>query len=183
MNYERIKVREKSDIPEEHIHSPIGMLLAYQNLSEPFKKHDRAEILVGMCMDNRKQLTIPGNFAYIIRTGGGNLRYSEFKLSYAIAIGGVRHVALIAHNHCGMVGLMDRKDDFVSGLCQLPGWGVRRAEEHFLNYAPMFEIGNETDFVVEEAERLAAKYSGVSFVPLYYALEDNSLSLIKASEK
>ena len=34
-----------------------------------------------MCMDNRKQLRLPDNFAYILRTGGGNIRYSEFKIS------------------------------------------------------------------------------------------------------
>ena len=40
-----------------------------------------------MCMDNRKHLHIPDNFAFIIRSGGANLRYSEFKVSYAIAVG------------------------------------------------------------------------------------------------
>ncbi len=62
-------------------------------------------------MDNRKQLNIPNNFAYILRTGGGNLRYSEFKISYAIAVGGVKALALIGHNRCGMVNLMNKRKD------------------------------------------------------------------------
>jgi len=66
-----------------------------------------------MCMDNRKHLHMPDNFAFIIRTGGANLRYSEFKVSYAIAVGGVRHIALIGHSKCGMVNLAARKEAFV----------------------------------------------------------------------
>lgn len=42
----------------------------------------------------------------------------------------------------------------------------------------MFEIDNEVVFAAEEAERLSKKYSGVLFVPLYYTIEDNLLSLI-----
>ena len=32
-----------------------------------------------------KKLDIPDNFAFIIRAGGANLRYSEFKISFAIS--------------------------------------------------------------------------------------------------
>ena len=179
MKSQIVKVNSESDIPKELAQTPIGQLLRYQNFSAPFKKHDKAEMLVGMCMDNRKQLTLPENFAYIIRTGGGNLRYSEFKLSYAIAIAHIRYVALIAHNHCGMVGLTSLQNDFVAGLSELPGWDKNRAKEHFLYFAPMFEIDNEVEFVIGEAKRLGKKYQGVSFIPLYYTIEDNTLSLIK----
>lgn len=60
-------------------------------------------------MDNRKHLHIPENFAFIIRSGGANLCYSEFIVSnaiaiaIAIAIGNVKHIALVGHNNCGMV--------------------------------------------------------------------------------
>ena len=178
-----IEVVKESDIPSEHAMTPIGQLIRYHNFSAPFEKHESAELLVGMCMDNRKQLRLPENFSYIIRTGGGNLRYSEFKLSYAIGVGGVMHVALIAHNHCGMVGLMAKKDEFIDGLSKLEGWDSERAQTHFFNYAPMFEIDNEVDFVVAEARRLREKYRGVCFVPLYYTIEDNSLSFISEEEE
>ena len=148
-----LKVESEEQIPLSHLHTPIGKLLRYQNMEQPFATHSNAELLIGMCMDNRKQLRIPENFAYIIRTGGGNLRYSEFKVSYAISIGDVRYVALIAHDHCGMVGLISRKEQFIDGLCRNAGWERQRAEEHFLNYAPMFEIDNELEFVWEESRR------------------------------
>jgi carbonic anhydrase len=80
-----------------------------------------------------------------------------------------------------MVGLMSKKDAFAEGLRRLPGWDRQRAEEHFFNYAPMFEIDNETAFAAEEAERLGKKYGVVVFVPLYYTIEDNLLSLISVN--
>lgn len=172
------KIKTIEDIPNEHMNTPIYELLCYNNLGAELKTYTTAELLVGMCMDNRKQLRIPENFAYIIRTGGANLRYSEFKVSYAIAIGGVKHIALIAHNNCGMVNLISKREKFVEGLCKNANWDKQRAEEHFMNYAPMFEIDNEIEFVVNESKRLSQKYPGVKVVPLLYTIEDNMLNII-----
>jgi carbonic anhydrase len=153
-------------------------LILYQNLGAEFKVYTSAQILVGMCMDNRKQLRIPENFAYIIRTGGANLRHSEFKVSYAIAIGEVKYIALIAHDNCGMVNLISKREQFIEGLCRNAHWSRQRAEEHFMNYAAMFEIDNEIEFVVNESKRLSQKYPGVKVVPLLYSIEDNMLNVI-----
>jgi carbonic anhydrase len=84
---ELISINSIEDILPEYRKTPIGLLLEYHNLNRPFNTYDKAELLVGMCMDNRKHLNIPDNFAFIIRAGGANLRYSEFKVSYAIAVG------------------------------------------------------------------------------------------------
>ena len=113
-----ISVSTIDDIPPEYQDTPIGLLLEYHNLNRPFDNYTQAQLLVGMCMDNRKRLRIPDNFAYVIRSGGANLRYSEFKVSYAIAVGGVKSIALIGHNNCGMVGLTARKEQFVLGLVE-----------------------------------------------------------------
>ena len=130
-------------------------------------------------MDNRKHLKIPDNFAYIIRSGGANLRYSEFKVSYAIGVGKVAHIALIGHNNCGMVNLASRKEEFINGLKSVAGWDNERAEEHFMHYAPMFEIGNEIDFILSETNRLRLRYPKIKVAPLYYRVEDNRLYLIQ----
>ena len=100
-----ITVSPAEDILPEYRETPVGLLLEYHNLNRPLDNFTTAQLLIGMCMDNRKHLRIPDNFAYIIRAGGANLRYSEFKVSYAIAVGGVKSIALIGHNHCGMVNL------------------------------------------------------------------------------
>jgi carbonic anhydrase len=174
-----IPIEKEEDIFPEYRNTPIGKLLEYHNLGSPLDSYTRAELLIGMCMDNRKSLRIPENFAYIIRSGGGNLRYSEFKVSYAIAIGQLSHIALIGHTSCGMVNLIERKDAFIKGLVEIAGWDEKRAEEHFMHYAPMFEIGNENDFLLSEAKRLRPLYPKIKIAPMIYKVEDNKLYLIK----
>lgn len=166
------------EIPIEYKETPIALLLEYHNLNRKFEKHDSAKMLIGMCMDNRKHLNIPDNFSFIIRTGGANLRYSEFKVSYAISIGKVKHFALIGHNNCGMVNLAARKELFVNGLVDSAGWLPEKAEEHFMNYAPLFEIGNEIDFILSETNRLRARYPKIKIAPLFYSVDDNKLYFI-----
>ena len=168
-------VTTKNDIPQQYRDNPVGLLLEYHNLDRPYDTYTNAQLLVGMCMDHRKHLHIPDNFAYIIRTGGANLRYSEFKVSYAIAVGGAKVITLIGHTQCGMVNLIARKDQFVHGLVERAGWQPEQAEEHFHHYAPMFEIGNEVDFILSEVKRLRLRYPTIPVVPLMYRVEDNRL--------
>ena len=174
-----ITIAQNSDIPEKYRESPIGLLAEYHNLNRQFENYTSARLLVGMCMDNRKHLHIPDNFSYIIRTGGANLRYSEFKVSYAIAVGGVKALALIGHNNCGMVNLVARKELFIENLVINAGWQKEKAEEHFNQFAPMFEIGNEIDFVLSEVQRLRLKYPQIIIAPLLYKVEDNLLYFIR----
>lgn len=174
-------IESVSDIFIEYRNTPIGRLLEYHNLKRPFETHPTAQLLVGMCMDNRKHLHMPDNFAYIIRSGGGNLRYSEFKVSYAIAVGGVSAIALLGHTNCGMVNLMARREQFIEGLTRKAGWEPEWAEQHFYHFAPMFEIGNEVDFVLSEAKRLRLRYPKILVAPMIYKLEDNRIYLVRES--
>lgn len=174
-----IKINKKEDIFAKYKDTPISDLIEYHDLLKPYEVVSSPQMLIAMCMDNRKYLHIPNNFAFIIRSGGGNLRFSEFKVSYTIAIGGIKTIALIAHNHCGMVNLMSKKEKFIQGLVDIVGWEKQRAEDHFMNFAPMFEIGNEIEFVLEEASRLRTKYPNILIAPLYYNIDDNLLYLIK----
>jgi carbonic anhydrase len=169
----------KDDIPQQLRGSAIDLLLEYHNLQRPFETYSGARLLIGMCMDNRKHLRIPNNFAYVIRSGGADLRSSEFKVSYAIAVGGARAIALIGHSQCGMVNLVERKDQFVRGLVEKAGWQWQQAEEHFHHYAPMFEIGNEVDFILSEVRRLRLRYPKIVVAPLLYRVEDNRLYVIE----
>jgi carbonic anhydrase len=174
-----VSITKKEDIFPEYLDTPIGALLEYHNLGRPLDEMTAPQLLIGMCMDNRKHLRIPDNFSFIIRTGGANLRYSEFKVSYAISVGGVRHIAVIGHDHCGMVGLHNRKEIFIQGLVESAGWTREQAEDHFNQFAPMFEIGNEIDFVTSEAARLRLRYPRIKFAPMLYKVEDNKIYLIE----
>ena len=171
-------VPTSAEVLQRYRGTAVEDLLAYHNLGHPFRSHAQAEMLIAMCMDHRKMLRIPENFAFILRTGGGNLRRIEFKLSYAIAIGGVRAVCLIAHNHCGMVELSRRRDDFVRGLVENGGWDRRDAEVHFDASAPEFEIGDPVSFVAQEAQRLSRRYPKVLFAPLHYDVGDGTLTQV-----
>ena len=170
-----IPVERVEDILPQYRDTPIGRLLEYHNLGRPLDVYPSAALLIGMCMDHRTSIRRPDNFAYIIRAGGANLRYSEFKVSFALGIGGARAIALVAHTNCGMVNLMSRRDDFVRNLASVAGWTEERAAEHFMAYAPMFEIENETEFVVAEAKRLRQRYPKVLVAPLLYRVEDGRL--------
>ena len=174
-----LPITSRGEIPPQYRDTPIGLLLEYHNLSRPYDAYSTAQLLIGMCMDNRKHLHIPDNFAFIIRSGGANLRYSEFKVSYAIAVGGVRSIALIGHTECGMVNLIARKEQFVRGLVDSAGWTPEEADEHFFHFAPMFEIGNEIDFILSEVKRLRLRYPKIPVAPMLYRVEDNRLYLIE----
>lgn len=174
-----VEISKQEDIFPQYRETPIGLLLQFHNLDKPFESFSKAQLLIGMCMDNRKHLHMPDNFAFIIRTGGANLRFSEFKVSYALAIGTLRHIALIGHNNCGMVNLHERKELFINGLVSMAGWDRKRAEEHFDHFAPMHEIGNEIEFILSETKRLRKTYPGVTVAPMLYRVENNKLHLIR----
>ena len=88
-------------------------------------------------------------------------------------------MALIGHNHCGMVNLISRKDQFIKGLVEVSGWDRGQAEDHFLHFAPMYEIGDERDFILSETKRLRLRYPKIKIAPMIYLVEDNKLYLIK----
>ena len=174
-----ISISKTDDILSEYRETPIGLLLEYQNLDRPLDNFSNAQLLTGMCMDNRKHLRIPDNFSYIIRTGGANMKYSEFKISYAIAIGGIQHIALIGHNNCGMVNLDSRKEQFINGLVDKAGWDKEEAKEHFRSFAPVYEIGNEIDFVISESERLRLRYPKITIAPMLFNVNDHKIYLVR----
>ena len=176
-----VSISRTEDIPLTYRDSPIGLLLEYHNLNRSLDYFTRAQLLICMCIDNRNRLRLPINFGYSIRTAGANLAFSEFNVSFAIAIGDVKTIALIGHSQCGMVGLPAKKDQFIQGLIENAGWEPDAAQEHFLDNAPLNEIGNEIDFILCEVERLRVRYSKIQIAPLLYKIEDNLLYLIRES--
>ncbi len=174
-----VPVFASKDILEQYRGTPVGLLFEYHNLGRPFDEYESAAILVGMCMDNRKKLNTPDDFAFIMRTGGANLRLNEFQMSYAVAVGGVKAIALIGHTHCGMVNLNARREQFIQGLIEHAGWEAEWAEAHFAHFAPLYEIGNEVDFILSETSRLRSRYPKILVAPLLYRIEDHLLYQIR----
>ncbi|MDH3650284.1 MAG: hypothetical protein OEQ53_11410 [Saprospiraceae bacterium] len=173
-----LEINSAKDIPPVYRETPIGRLLEYHNLGRPIDRCEKAEILIGMCMDNRKQLRIPRNFAYVIRTGGANLTNHDFLVSFAIAVGGIRYIVITAHNHCGMANLDPNKKQFIHGLVNNGGWDKIAAEQHYSDNAPVFAIENEIEFALSQAQKLHTLYPKVVVAPMLYNVDDNRLYLI-----
>ncbi len=174
-----VPVMSTAAIFPEYRGTPVERLLVYHNLKHPAPPYDRAEMLISMCMDSRKRLEIPDNFAFVIRTAAGNLRDNEFRTAFAIAVGGVRAIAIIAHTDCGMVRLSRRRQQFVDGMVRNAGWSAEDAARYFDERAPRFEIADECEFVVSEARRIRALYPGVLVAPLLYRVETAMLYLLR----
>ena len=169
-----IPVARQSDILDAYRDTPVGRLLEYHNLGRPFEAGD-PELLIGMCMDSRKSLRVPPDFAFVLRTAGANMRDNEFRISYSIAIGGVRTIVLIAHTDCGMKRVAGLHDAFVRGLVDHAGWAPASAERLYAEGVPKFGITDEVEFVMQEADRLRALYPRLTVAPLLYRVEDDLL--------
>ena len=174
-----VPVSSTSEIFRHYRGTPVERLLAFHNLKHPAPSYDRAEMLISMCMDSRKRLEIPDNFAFIIRTAAGNLRDNEFRTAFAIAVGGVQAIAIIAHTDCGMVHLSRRRQQFIDGMVRNAGWSAADAARYFDERAPRFEIADECDFVVGEAQRIRELYPAVLVAPLLYRVETGMLYLLR----
>ncbi len=170
-----LPVEDLSDILPVYRGTPIGDLLAYHNLDAPHAKYTTAPLLVGMCIDHRKRLRIPQNFAYVMRAAGARFEGLEFQISFAIGVGGVRAVAVIGHDQCGMVGLAARRSEMTAGLVKRAGWRQEQAESHFDENAPQFEIPDAEQTVRVQAESLSRQYPKVIVAPLMYRLESGML--------
>jgi carbonic anhydrase len=164
-------VVSEADIFPQWRGTPIGDFLRYHNLGAPPRDYARADLLIGMCMDNRKSLRIPENFAFILRTGAANLRRVEFKVSFAIAIGGVRAIAIMGHDDCGMIHLSAKRELFIERLVEI-GWRPGDAAAHFDANVRSFEIQDPADFVVSEVQRLRVQFRSIPIAPLFYRVGD-----------
>lgn len=176
--YRLVPVLSESDILSVHHNTPFEKLLKFHNLNNPLEKFDKPEIIIGTCMDHRVYLKIPEQFAYIVRTPGANMRHAQFGVSFAIAMAGIKYLAIIGHTDCGMRELTGKQDTIEHGLVQHAGWNEKNAKEHFHQCLPNFEIGDEIDFVVKESARMNELYPKIMVVPMIYRVEDNRLSQV-----
>ncbi len=176
-----IQVKQADDIPTEMQNTPPGLLLEYHNLKRPFDKYTDASLLVGTCMDNRVQLRLPPNFAYIIRTAGARMEFTGFDISFAVAMGGIRYMTLIGHTQCGMAHVRDVQVPFVRRLVENGGWETDEAAKHFAQEASRHETADEIAFTLAETRRLQTKYPKLTIAPMLYKVEDRMLYLIDES--
>ncbi len=174
-----IPVYSQNDIPDRLRDTPVAALLGFHNFNQGESAYDKPQMLIGTCIDYRIKLHLPDNFAYVIRSAGANLRYSDFQTSFSIAVGGVRSIAIIGHSHCAMVKVEEKEDLFVKGLHETAGWSAHTAKEHFQQFTPLHGISDEVEFVLKETRRLRLGYPSIEVTPMFYDLESHKIHLIK----
>lgn len=156
--------------------TPIERLFRFHNLSESGPAaFPRPELFIATCIDHREALTFPHNFAYVLRTAGVRLHGNEFELAYAVAVGGVEAVALVAHTDCGMGHVRARRAEFVAGLVARGGVGDRDAAAYYDAHVDQYAQADPIAAVVEEAAEIRAWLPLVLVAPLLYQVEDDRL--------
>ena len=83
-----IPVDAGSDILAAYTGTPVEWCCVTTTCSEALPSSSgRAELLVGMCMDTRKDLVIPNEFAFVIPPRAATFATTRCDISYAVAIG------------------------------------------------------------------------------------------------
>jgi carbonic anhydrase len=177
-----MKTREiscREDIPEVLRGTPVEKLFRYHNFREVHNHYNQPEILIGKCMDYRVQLRVPPAFAYKLRTGGCNLGHNEFQVAYAVAVGGVKAIALIGHTDCGMVALEEKRERFIRGFTAQSDWNAAQAAQFFDRNAKDNTLCRESDILFEEAARYQSWFPRLPIAVLLYRVEDGLLYLLE----
>ena len=175
-----VDVKSREDIFPEYLGTPIEWLLRYHCLGEPQPESTgQPHLIIAMCIDNRKRLNIPPEFAYILRTAGTRLLGNEFELSFAIAIGGVSTIALIGHTQCGMTKVFEQREQFVSGLVERGGVTPEVARAHFDASASGYAITSPVDSILHKAKVVQKVLPDILVAPLLYRVEDDKLAQIR----
>lgn len=174
-------IEAREDIPGRYRGTPVERLIACHQLGADPGPCAAPELLVATCMDHRVSLRMPRDFAYVIRTGGASLAGRDFEVSFAVAVGGVRAMAVVGHSDCGMASVPGREEAFVRGLTEGAGWDEDAAAEHFDEGAARHAIEDPAAFTLEQVGRLRRRWPEILTAPLHYRVEDRRLYLVRES--
>lgn len=174
-----ICITDEMDVPQVYRDTPVERLILNHNLNLRPDRYERADMLVLMCMDNRQELRLPQNSAFFVRNSGATQNGVSFSISFAVAVAGIRYIAVIGHSDCMMVNLEIRKKEFVENLSERFMWDRAEAERHFTDMCAQFTKTDVVDSVIAEADFLRSQYPGVIVAPLFYSIEDHMLYLIE----
>ncbi len=174
-----ISIESDNDIPAHLQGTPIESLLKAQNMFEAEEEtEDTANLIIGMCMDYRKQLHLPKNCAYIIRSPGANMKDHEFSVALALSTG-IRYMALLVHNKCIMSDPFKQRRNFLKVLVRNHHWKREQAEMMFSSSVTQGYIGEPVSFALQESHRLKTLFADLTVVPLLYDVDSDKIFLIR----
>jgi len=161
------------NLPERWLGTPIHNLIKSENFGLPIKAAGRPELLICTCIEFRYALPIPAMYAYVIRRASGRLIGSEFSIAYVLA-NGVRHLALIGHDDCGMSKVSTAKRGMIAALVD-QGWDRDRAEDFVAVQSSRYSMEDELDALEREYIRLKRLFRKLEIAPLFVSLADRML--------
>ncbi len=175
-----IAIKALEDIPSHLENTPVADLIKCQNFYDVSDEQvTAASLIVGMCIDYRKQLLLPKNSAYVIRSPGANMQGCEFSIALGLATN-IKYMALLVHNKCLMSDPYPLENRFKDTLAQEHGWSERKASAFFDGHAASGLVGDVINFAREESARLQRIFQGLIVVPLLYDVDSDRIFLVKA---
>lgn len=175
LNTRLTRIDKPEDIPEHWQNTPISDIIGAHNFNHEIAVTGEPKMLISTCIEFRFRPEVPSNYAYVIRRASGRLIGSEFSLVYALSRG-VKHVALIGHNDCGMTKVSFHKAAMIKALIE-QGWDAERAEEFITMHAGRYHIEDEVDSLRKEFVRLKRLFKNVEIAPLFVSLSSNKLHI------
>lgn len=146
-----------------------------QNFGWPIQGSGKVELLISTCIEFRYALPIPRMYAYVIRRASGRVMGSEFSVGYTLAQG-VKYLALIGHNDCGMAKAHANAPRVVQALVD-QGWEQEIAQLYVERQIKRHAISDELDALRDEYIRLRKIFRKLTIAPLFVCLHDSKLYL------
>lgn len=166
-------IETREDIPKEWQNTPIQCLIMSQNFGWPIQSSGKVELLISTCIEFRYALPIPRMYAYVIRRASGRVIGSEFSVGYTLSQG-VRYLALIGHNDCGMSKVYEKAPGVVQAFVD-QGWSKDVAEKYVQKQAARHAIKDEVGSLKDEYIRLKQIFRKLVIAPLFVCLHDSKL--------
>lgn len=165
------------DVPARWHNTPLAALIMAQNFGWPIQASGKPELLIAACIEFRYALPVPRMYAYVIRRASGRVIGSEFSVGYTLAKG-VKFLALIGHNDCGMSKVMEQAPLVVNALME-QGWSNAAATAYVEKHAARHVINDELGALKDEYERLRTIFPKLEIAPLFVCLHDSRLYIPK----
>ncbi len=170
-------IKTVADIPKRWIGTPIEKLISAHNFDIAIEPAASPQLMVATCIEFRFQPKVPHFFAYEMRQASGRLTGAEFTVAYVLTKG-VRHLALIGHNDCGMTKVHEHGAAMEAALVE-QGWDTDRASDYVTMNGPRYAIRDEVDALEREYRRLRRVFKDLEIAPLFAALANGFLYLPK----
>lgn len=145
----------------------INVLLDSHNKQADIAPFEVPQLAIVTCMDYRINLRLPGNFAFVLRTGGANTLPIEPYLAFSVARTGIHGVAIIGHTDCAM----QHPNPYV--VEELPA--SEEVKRDYRSQIASLAILDAPDYTRREARRLALRL-GLPVIPLLYHVEDHKIT-------